>query len=172
MVNNVFYKALAALSTVGILAAAGSVVQIALKKGNTAEDQLAKTMLLLKNARKDALAEVKAVRAEVLKELNSVRSNSLNEIKTDRVNALREVKAARSEALKDIGRSSKGNAAGKVWLIIKGGGWSYANTAGLEKIEMRDMDQCELMGAQWVASPRAFPGRYNFEKMTYVCIEG
>ena len=68
MSNNIFYKALAAVSTIGIVVIAGIQVTTALKKGNTAEDQLAKTMVEIKNARKDALAEVKAIRSEVLSE--------------------------------------------------------------------------------------------------------
>ena len=68
MSNNIFYKALAAVSTVGIVVIAGIQVSTALKKGNTAEDQLAKTMVEIKNARKDALAEVKSIRSDLLKE--------------------------------------------------------------------------------------------------------
>ena len=94
----------------------------------------------------------------------------LSEIKADRANALGEVKAAKKDALASI-QSTAGNKTSKVWLVLKWGGWNFANTSGIEKIEMSDMNQCELMGAQWMASPRAFPERYNFEKMAYVCIE-
>ena len=69
MSNNIFYKALAAVSTVGIVVIAGIQVTTALKKGNTAEDQLAKTMVEIKNARKDALSEVKSIRTDLMKEL-------------------------------------------------------------------------------------------------------
>ena len=170
MSNNILYKALAAVSTVGIVVIAGIQVTTALKKGNTAEDQLSKTMVEIKKARKDALAEVKSIRSEVLKELNGIKSNTLSEIKADRANALGEVKAAKKDALASI-QSTAGNKTSKVWLVLKWGGWNFANTSGIEKIEMSDMNQCELMGAQWMASPRAFPERYNFEKMAYVCIE-
>ncbi len=98
MSNNIFYKALAAVSTVGIVVIAGIEVTTALKNGNTAEDQLAKTMVEIKNARKDALAEVKVNRSDLLKELNNIRSTTLNEIKKDRASALGEVKAAKKEA--------------------------------------------------------------------------
>ena len=65
MSNNIFYKALAAVSTAGIVVIAGIQVTTSLKKGNNAEDQLAKTMVEIKNARKDALAEVKSFRSEI-----------------------------------------------------------------------------------------------------------
>ena len=48
MSNNLFYKALAAVSTAGIVLIAGMQVTTTLKKGNNAEDQLAKTMVELK----------------------------------------------------------------------------------------------------------------------------
>ena len=77
MSNNIFYKALAAVSTVGIVVIAGIQVTTALKKGNNAEDQLAKTMVEIKKARKDALIEVNSIRSDVLKELNNLLSNQL-----------------------------------------------------------------------------------------------
>ena len=45
MSNNLFYKALAAVSTAGIVAIAGIQVSTAFKKGNNADDQLAKTIV-------------------------------------------------------------------------------------------------------------------------------
>ena len=207
MSNNIFYKALAAVSTVGIVVIAGIQVTTVLKKGNNAEDQLAKTLVEIKNLRKEALAEVNLVKKDVLQELNSlssdalekvetvqklslsevktirtnllkeidiVRSNSLNEIKADRANALGEVKTAKKEALQAIAQASGSNE-GKVWLVLKYGGWKQGYISGfdpaIEKIPMRDMDQCQIMGAQWISSPRAFDGRYNYEKMAFICLE-
>ena len=40
----------------------------------------------------------------------------------------------------------------------------------INSIPMKDVDTCEIMGAQWISSPRAFDGRYNYEKMAYVCL--
>ena len=174
MSNKIFYKALATVSTVGIVVIAGIQVTTALKKGNNAEDQLAKTMVELKNARKNALTEIKSIRSEVLKELDNVRSNSLKELKIDRSNALVEVNTAKQNALKSIGKAGGGDE-GKVWLVLKYGGWKTGYMAGfdpaIEKIPMRDMDQCQIMGAQWISSPRAFDGRYNYEKMAFICLE-
>ena len=177
MSNNIFYKALAAVSTVGIVVIAGIQVTTALKKSNTAEDQLAKTMIEIKNARKDALSEVKAIRSDLVKELNNIRSNTLNEIKVDRSNALNEVKAARKEALSSIGQASGEEV--KVWLVLKYGGREdvpgLANVGGftfsLDSIPMKDIDTCEVMGAQWISSPRAFEGRYNYERVAFACLE-
>ena len=150
MSNNIFYKALAAVSTIGIVVIAGIQVTTALKKGNNAEDQLAKTMVELKSARKDALAEVKSIRSEVLKELNTIRKNSLNELKTDRANALVEVKAARKEALQMINKAG-GSDEVKVWLVLKYGGQSQGFNFALDSIPMKDIDTCQLMGAQWIS---------------------
>ncbi len=163
MSNNIFYKALAAISTTGIIVLAATQVSTALKKGNSPEDQLAKTMAEIKNARKEALNEVKSLRSEVVKDLDTLRSNSLREVKT-----------ARKEALNSIGQAG-GNKTGNVWLVLKYGGWKKGYMQGMdpaiEKIPMRDVDTCQIMGAQWISSPRAFDGRYNYEKMAFVCLE-
>ena len=136
MSNNIFYKALAAVSTVGIVVIAGIQVTTALKKGNPAEDQLAKTMVEIKNARKDALSEVKSIRSEVLKQLDTVRSNSLNELKTDRANALNEVKTARTAALKEL-KAAGGNSDGGVLLVLRYGGTSTkGNSRALQAIRV------------------------------------
>ena len=58
-------------------------------------------------------------------------------------------------------------------LILAGSTSSiaYLLDPAIEKIPMRDMDQCQIMGAQWISSPRAFDGRYNYEKMAFICLE-
>ena len=81
--NNIFYKALAAISTVGIVAITGIQVSTVLTKGNIAEDQLAKIMVEIKAARKDTLAEVKIVRAEVLKDLNDHKTQISSTLKSE-----------------------------------------------------------------------------------------
>ena len=168
MSNNIFYKALATVSTAGIIVIAGMQVSTALKKTNTPDDQLAKTMVEIKNARKDALSEVKAIRTEIIKELNGLRSNTLNELKGDRKMALMEVKTAKNDALKALSKAS-GDENIKTWLILKYGG---LNTGfALNHIPMKDYDQCQLMGAQWKSSPRTFEGRYNYERMAFACLE-
>jgi len=173
MSNNIFYKALATVSTVGIVVIAGIHVTTALKKGNTTEDQLSKTMVEINKARKDALAEVKAIKSEVLNELDTVRANSLNEIKTDRTNALVEVKGAKSDALKSI-KKAGGSQVGSVWLVIRYISGA-ANTRGssLEKIRMIDMDHCQEQGAKWMAAPRMKYEKKTSEysRLGFICLE-
>ena len=168
MSNNIFYKALAAVSTVGIVVIAGIQVTSALKKGNNAEDQLSKTMVEIKNARKDALNEVKSIKSDLVKELNNIRSNTLNEIKADRSNALNEVKSAKKEALNQIGKASGKKGNGSIWLLIHKG---WGNDAAFEKIEMESFSQCELQGALWKGTSRAEKGPSS-KYHGYECLEG
>ena len=59
-----------------------------------------------------------------------------------------------------------------VWLVMR-----YATSiahedgvaAAVEKIEMRDMSQCELMGAKWIASKAKPEQRSTFH---FACIKG
>ena len=168
MSSNIFYKALAAVSTVGIVVIAGIQVKTALKKGNTTEDQLAKTMVEIKNARKEALAEVKSFRSEVLNELNTIRSNSLNDLKNDRANALAEVRTAKKDALdylnKIVSKSGSGQIA-PAWMVIK-----YGTATGdvLEKVPFPDLATCEMQGALWTSSKKI----YRTSKKGFVCLEG
>ena len=158
MSNNIFYKALAAVSTVGIVVIAGIQVTTALKKGNNAEDQLAKTMVEIKNARKDALAEVKSIKSDLVKELNNIRSNTLNEIKADRSNALNEVKSAKKEALNSLKKVSTYNYP-KAWLIMR----SSVNQGGnaIEKIPFESMELCSQAELQ-LESNDGFGGGRRF----------
>ena len=61
-----------------------------------------------------------------------------------------------------------------VWLVLRYGRWlnSVGGSTALEKIEMKDIAQCELMGAKWVASklnPRETP---RFTVLAFECLEG
>ena len=166
MSNNIFYKALAAVSTAGILVIAGIQVTTALKRTNTPDDQLAKTMVEIKNARKEALAEVKSIRSDVIKELNGIKSNTLNELKTDRTSALAEVKTARKDALIDIQKAA--NNEPSVWLLLRFGGVRYGG-GFLEKIPMEDISQCEMQGAIFTGSKRLWP---DGDARGFECLEG
>ena len=82
MGNNLFYKALAAISTVGVLVLAGtSLVPTTTQKNNDIDAALANTRRELTQARKDALAEVKDARKEILSEIKAARKDSLDAIK-------------------------------------------------------------------------------------------
>ena len=60
-----------------------------------------------------------------------------------------------------------------VWLVIKYAGWNWHGGGGIEKIEMKDMAQCELMGAKWIAARKLFVDRgEHWEDSNYVCLEG
>ena len=69
-----------------------------------------------------------------------------------------------SESTDTVEESSKG----KVWLILHKG---WAETAALEKIEMKDMDQCELQAAIWKAGKRIEKNTVA-KYMGYECLEG
>ncbi|KGG21316.1 hypothetical protein EV08_0724 [Prochlorococcus marinus str. SS2] len=130
---------------------AGMQVSTALKKGNNADDQLAKTMVDIKKARKDALAEVKSSQIE----------------------ALNELKTAKKEAMKAIEKSSGRNDDGKIWLILVGIGQSIGGGVGIEKIEMENMEQCELQGALWSSSERLSNNKNKkVRNVRYECITG
>ena len=62
--------------------------------------------------------------------------------------------------------------AGSVWLIMKEavftGGWRFA--IDMEKLEMKDMEQCEEQGALFIASERMGRGRGIYSG--FECIEG
>ena len=117
MSNNLFYKSLAAISTAGILVIAGMQASTALKKDNNADDQLAKTLIEIKNARKDAL----------------------NEVNVASKNALREVKAARKAALNAL-KKITGGKEDDFYLVYR----AY-EVGGV--VPMHSMDACEIAGA-------------------------
>ncbi len=107
---------MATISTLGIMAITGIEVSTALQEGNSTDDQLAKIMVEIKNARKDSLVEVKTVGADVLNELNALQIQTSAELKSDSASTLEkvdasqnlilaEVKTMRAEVLKELRRS-------------------------------------------------------------------
>ena len=150
MSNSIFYKALAGLSTAGILVIAGLLIPMAIQKEDGVEESIAQTKQELKLVRKEALNEVKNIRREILEEVKAARKESLN-------------------AIRKAGGTNKES----VWLVVRvggynSGGWSEMPVA-LEKIRMEDMEQCELQGALWVASKNIA----NRDYLTgFECLEG
>ena len=173
MSNNLFYKSLATISTVGILALSTTQVLTTFQNQDNSEAEISKTLAELKKAKRETLSEINIAKKDVLKDLDE----TLEEVVTYKRTTLSEVKIARKEALNAIGEAS-GDVT-KVWLVLKYGGREdvpgLANEGGfnfaINSIPMKDIDTCEIMGAQWISSPRAFDGRYNYEKMAYVCLE-
>ena len=152
--NNLFYKSLATISTLGIITLSTTQVLNSLKKSNNSPVEISNTLIELKEARKEAL-----------KEVNIFRKESLDDVAKARQVALSEVKAARSESLKYLEEAERGKV-NSVWLLMRFG---QVSGASLEKIEMKDMDQCEFQGAVFNASDRLYPsGDYR----GYECIEG
>mgnify|MGYP001349165643 CR=1 FL=1 len=100
--NNMFYKILTAMSTIGILSIAGIQVSMALKERDISQDQLAQIMVELKNGRKEALAERKIVRAEALKYLNAFKTQTFAELKSASASSLGEVERNQKKILADV----------------------------------------------------------------------
>tara|TARA_Y100001968_G_scaffold106102_1_gene95970 strand:- start:370 stop:870 length:501 start_codon:yes stop_codon:yes gene_type:complete len=165
MSSKIFYKALATISTIGVVVIAGIQVKTVLNKANTTQEQLAKTMVLIKNARVDALDEVKTTKADLLEELNNIRTSTLNEIKYNRASASYEVKAAKNEALQSLRNESEKKREGSVWLVML---YEGINGPALEKVEMVNMTECESQGAVWQTSTSMNPNEWQ----GFQCIEG
>tara|TARA_Y100001968_G_scaffold179396_1_gene164297 strand:+ start:361 stop:606 length:246 start_codon:yes stop_codon:yes gene_type:complete len=57
------------------------------------------------------------------------------------------------------------------WLILR---WRFFDAGGLEKIEMEDMEQCELMGTKWTAAKLSPIEKRNPITLVfgYECLEG
>ena len=173
MSNNLFYKTLSIIGTLGIVVLSSSQVLTTFQNQDNSEAEISKTLAELKKAKRETLSEINIAKKDVLKDLDE----TLEEVVTYKRTTLSEVKIARKEALNAIGEAS-GDVT-KVWLVLKYGGREdvpgLANKGGfnfaINSIPMKDIDTCEIMGAQWISSPRAFDGRYNYEKMAYVCLE-
>ena len=172
MSNNLFYKTLSIIGTLGIVVLSSTQVLTTFQNQDNSEAEISKTLTELKKAKKETLSEINLAKKDVLKDLDE----TLEEVVTYKRSTLSEVKTARKEALNAIGEASGDGT--KVWLVLKYGGRGdvpgLANKGdfnfAINSIPMKDVDTCEIMGAQWISSPRAFDGRYNYEKMAYVCL--
>ena len=118
MSNNLFYKTLSVIGTLGIVVLSATQVSTAFKKGNNAEDQLAKTISEIKNARKDALSQ----------------------IRKDTNKALNEVRDARKDILKSLKKESTGKQ-DSFYLIFR----DYSDASGV--VPMDSLSACEIAGA-------------------------
>ena len=155
MGNNLFYKALAAISTIGVLVLAGtSLVPEASDKAKELDELIARSKREVIEARKDALVEV-----------NSVRKDALSEVNTAKQNALAEVKAARKDVMNALEKAKKGKSSESVWLVMR---YGVGGDGSLATLEMEDMDQCEFQGALYQASKRLSESGYQ----GYECVEG
>ena len=153
MKNNIYYKVLATLGTTGIILIAGTQVYTSFKKNNS-EAEISKTLVELKKARKEAMAEVKLLQKDFLDELKNFKSETL-----------RELKISRKEALNSIKQESTNKPGAYLLLrfgaVSRGGGY-------LEKIPMKDTSECELQGAIFTGSKRLWP---DGDARGFECIE-
>ena len=63
--------------------------------------------------------------------------------------------------------------ADSTWLILRyTSGANLKAGVALEKIEMKDMEQCELGGAKWMGSKETKIESARKRGYAYVCIEG
>ena len=81
MPNNLFYKTLSIIGTLGIVVLSSTQVWTTLRKQTDAEAEISKTLIELKKARKETLSDINIIKKEVLNELDLVRDKSLKEIK-------------------------------------------------------------------------------------------
>ena len=150
MSNNLFYKTLSIIGTLGIVVLSSTQVWTTLRKQTDAEAEISKTLIELKKARKETLSDINIIKKEVLNELDLVRDKSLKEIKNDKTFALNEIRTIKSEALSSIKQAGGADEDG-VAMIIRytgGGGTSMAI------VPMQTLSQCEIAGATMEASKR------------------
>ncbi|ABV50267.1 Hypothetical protein P9215_06521 [Prochlorococcus marinus str. MIT 9215] len=148
--NNLFYKSLATISTIGIIVLSTTQLFDTTEKRNNSEIEISKTLIELKKARKEALDEVKTLKSDILKEL----------------------KTAEKEALKTLEKKSDVSNE-KIWLVLVGIGQSIGGGVGIEKIEMANREQCELMGALWSSSERLSNNKNKkVRNVRFECLEG
>ena len=173
MDNKLFYKVLATLSTLGILSLSFTQIWTSIKKSNTTESEINKTLNALKKSRKDALAEVENIKKLVLDEMKSSKKETFAEFKTDKTIALQEIKQAKIDALQMINNAG-GGVKNKYWLVLRLGnsGREMGNAAlapVIEKIPMETMEQCQLQGSLLKSTKEmnAKGVRIGFE-----CVEG
>ena len=150
MPNNLFYKTLSILGTLGIIVLSSTQVWIAFKEKSDSESQISKTLMELRKEKKEAIAEVKKAKKEILEEINTFRSNTILELKNDKSFAIQEISAIKSEALSSI-KQAGGTDEDGVSMIIRytgGGGTTMAT------VPMQTFSQCEIAGATMEASKR------------------
>tara|TARA_B100000212_G_scaffold276956_1_gene216476 strand:+ start:105 stop:707 length:603 start_codon:yes stop_codon:yes gene_type:complete len=183
MSNNLFYKTLSIIGTLGIVVLSSTQIWTTFKKQTDTESEISKTLLELKQARKETLSEINLIKKEVLKELNSmgsetlekvetiqkstlsevktVKSDLLNELDSARVNSVKEIKNDKTLALDEI-RKIKSEA---LTSIKRAGGNDedgvamiirYTGGGGttMATVPMQTLSQCEIAGATMEASKR------------------
>lgn len=173
MSNNLFYKTLSIIGTLGIVVLSSTQVWTTLKKQNNSEAEISKTLSELKKAKKETLKEINLIKKEVLNELDTVRLATVNQLKNDKAYAIGEIKTIKSEAISSI-KDLAGEEKKIFWLVLRLGnsgrelGGSDLAPA-IEKIPMLTMEECQLQGSLLKSTKEmnAKGVRIGFE-----CVEG
>ena len=185
MPNNLFYKTLSIIGTLGIVVLSSTQVLTALKKNNnTVDEQLAKTIIEIKNARKEALAEIKSLESDTLKELKFIQSNTINVLEKDNANSLFKIEKAQQSALNEINifqkkvlselkAMSPKDHSDSWWLILvarNGGIWDGSQTSAAWTLPMKGENECQAAGLK-VQGDKSFHGKV-YQHMRYTCVKG
>ena len=157
MPNNLFYKTLSIIGTLGIVVLSSTQVWTTLKKQTDTEAEISKTLIELKKERKETLNEIKSIKSDLLKELDSLRLGNLNELKNNKANALNDLNRARKEALEAVNSSSNPDA--KIWLIMRSSVVQGGNA--IHKIPFTSMERCQEAELE-LESSDGFAGRNRF----------
>ena len=79
MSNNLFYKTISIIGTLGVVVLSSTQLWTTLRKETDAEAEISKTLIELKKERKETLNEIKSIKLDLLKELDSLRLVFLHE---------------------------------------------------------------------------------------------
>ena len=85
MSNNLFYKTISIIGTLGIIVLSSTQVWTTLKKQTDTEAEISKTLMELKQTRKEILNEINSKKSNLLKEFDSLRLGSINELKDNKI---------------------------------------------------------------------------------------
>tara|TARA_Y100001968_G_scaffold248952_1_gene233621 strand:- start:335 stop:586 length:252 start_codon:yes stop_codon:yes gene_type:complete len=63
--------------------------------------------------------------------------------------------------------------AASTWLILRyQSGYSITSPVALEKIEMEDLEQCELEGAKWMGAKESKVEKARTRGFSFTCLQG
>ena len=164
MSNNLFYRTLSIIGTIGIVVLSTTQLWTTFKKQTDTEAEISKTLLELKQARKESLNEINLVRKEIMKEIKDSRKEIFEELNGYKNSSLFEIKETKKEAVNSLKNISGGSGSGVSMLIRYTGG---AGTS-MVTVPMQSFDQCELAGATMEASKRFTSSDRN---IGFECVE-
>ena len=183
MSSNSIYKLFGGLSTAGILVIAGCLLPTLFKQSNSNEQELSKTIIEIKNARKEALTEVKSMKIEALKEIKILQSNTMKDLEEGNASSITKLTKARNNAFDEISKVQNKvlnelkvmstNESESWWLILvarNGGIWDGSQTSAAWALPMKGETQCEAAGLK-VQGDKNFHGKV-YQHLRYSCVKG